>query len=151
VKLLLAVLGVTAESVTRTVNWLFQPPKYAGEVPVRMPSGLNMNPGATLPVATSQLSGTVPPCAVKVRLYGTPATPPGRGEGVVMVMTGGGGGGEGGGGEGGGGELEGPPPPQPERIVVRTIMARHTSRLFTADHPHIVVTRIVLNRVRLAR
>ena len=64
----------------------------------------------------------------------------------MIVITGGGGG-----GEDGGGELEVPPPPQPERVVMRTVMERPTSRLFTADHPHFVVTNIVLNRVRLAR
>jgi hypothetical protein len=83
---------------------------------------------------------------VNAALYGTPATPPGSDGDVVIVITGGGGG-----GEDGGGELEVPPPPQPERVVMRTVMERPTSRLFTADHPHIVVTHIVLNRVRLAR
>src|SRR5436305_3775941 len=90
-KFALAVFGVAAESVTRTETCAQQfPPKKTGHVPLRTPPPLSVNPWGSK-FAASHFRGGVPPFAVRVVVYGTPALAPGR-DVVVIVNVGDGGG-----------------------------------------------------------
>ena len=81
---LLVVVPATL-SVTRTVNVLT--PVVVG-VPEITPPLDKVRPAGRLPLASDQVYGGVPPCALTVTEYATPSVAAGSGEVVVIVSAG---------------------------------------------------------------